>query len=359
MLSILDEFPYPWQRKIAQQLHITLCQISPTVRNTMLAAEQSGIDTSQIYSDQSIYLVWANILTFASAHGLLKGLINDICNRLNPSSPARPFLHDLLLNKPIILKAEPRGKDGQPAFIAGTDEIKDEEALLYRDDLTLQIGRIPLLINSLQLMLGLSPAICKLDVQINTEQQYGTGFRIGADLLLTNWHVLHNGSTGNQATGVIAEFVYEDDGVGGTLISQPIHCDVRTIISCKEDDWAVITVLESMDDKWPAIKISEGVEPKLLSSAFIIQHPLGNTKRIGFIRNQVSDFDDRLVHYLTDTEEGSSGSPVFNQDGELFALHHAGGRPQEKIGRPPMIKNEGIRISRIAQGLNNKGVSFL
>jgi V8-like Glu-specific endopeptidase len=77
---------------------------------------------------------------------------------------------------------------------------------------------------------------------------------------------------------------------------------------------------------------------------------------VGFVRNQVSFFDDRVVHYLTDTQEGSSGSPVFDRQGRLIALHHAGGRPQEVVGRSPMRKNEGIRISRIISGLTSQNV---
>ena len=65
------------------------------------------------------------------------------------------------------------------------------------------------------------------------------------------------------------------------------------------------------------------------------------------------------MHYLTDTQEGSSGSPVFDQEGKLFALHHAGGRPQEVLGRAPLSKNEGIRINKIVKGLQDKGVSIL
>jgi len=65
-----------------------------------------------------------------------------------------------------------------------------------------------------------------------------------------------------------------------------------------------------------------------------------------------------VVHYLTDTQEGSSGAPVFDAQGKLIALHHAGGRPQEVAGRAPLKKNEGIRISRIVAGLTAQGVVF-
>lgn len=358
MPNILDEFPYPWSKKVAQQLHITLCQISPSVKNTVLSAEKVGIDTYQIFTEQAVYMVWVEIIELASAQGLLRALVIDMHNRLAPTSPARPFLEELILNKVVIPDAEPRGPNGSPAFLKGNDDISEPEALLYRDDLTLQSGKIPQLIITLQTMVALSPAICRLVVDINGSLQNGTGFRISDDLLLTNWHVLHRMSDERQATNVVAEFNYEDDGAGGVLIAKPVNCDVSTILSNKEDDWAIIKVSEPMDDAWPAIKLIEAVSPKANSSAFIIQHPRGERKRIGFIRNQVSDFDERLVHYLTDTQEGSSGSPVFDQEGKLFALHHAGGRPQEILGRQPMSKNEGIRISKIVKELESKSVIF-
>jgi V8-like Glu-specific endopeptidase len=74
------------------------------------------------------------------------------------------------------------------------------------------------------------------------------------------------------------------------------------------------------------------------------------------VRNQVTAFDDRIVHYLSDTQPGSSGSPVLNDECRLIALHHSGGRPQEVAGKPPMRKNEGIRIPRIATALANLGI---
>ncbi len=356
MANILDEFPYPWSKKEAQQLHVTLCQVSPTVKNTVLAAEKSGVDTSQIFTDQAVYLVWVEILNYSAIHGLTRKMVQDVFDRLSTGSPAIAFLEQLLSDKPVITAAEPRGDNGKPNFIKGTDDITEPEALLYRDDLTLETGKILQLVETLRKMKDLSPSVCRLVVEVYGRGQYGTGFRIGPDLLLTNWHVLHRISDGVPATAVRAEFMYEDDGLGGDIAAKPIQCDITTIVSSRVDDWAVIKVSEPMDDAWPIIKLTESVAPQPQSSAFIIQHPLGNRKRVGFVRNQVSDFDDRLVHYLTDTQEGSSGSPVFDQSGKLFALHHAGGRPQEVLGRPPLSKNEGIRISKVMEGLLSQGV---
>ncbi len=65
------------------------------------------------------------------------------------------------------------------------------------------------------------------------------GFRIGKDLLLTNWHVLHRKSDDKRASAVVAEFGYEDDGLGGSRTAKPVKCDPATIVTDKADDWAV------------------------------------------------------------------------------------------------------------------------
>jgi Trypsin-like peptidase domain len=100
-----------------------------------------------------------------------------------------------------------------------------------------------------------------------------------------------------------------------------------------------------------AAPLDGGLDTVLGEGAFVIQHPLGGRKRVAIVRNQASFVDDRVVHYLSDTQAGSSGSPVFNADGRLIALHHAGGRPQVVTGKDPVLKNEGIRIPRVAAGL--------
>ena len=46
--------------------------------------------------------------------------------------------------------------------------------------------------------------------------------------------------------------------------------------------------------------------------AFIVQHPDGQQKRLGFVRNMITAVTDDRVQYLTDTQPGSSGAPVFD-----------------------------------------------
>jgi len=105
----------------------------------------------------------------------------------------------------------------------------------------------------------------------------------------------------------------------------------------------------------------------------IIQHPLGQPKQVVIRDNRLLDLPkptgldpklDRYAQYEADTERGSSGSPVFNDQWEVVALHHSGvpktndkGELVDQNGnvfdgkREPSrivwIGNEGIRVSRL------------
>jgi len=357
MASILDEFKYPWEKPEAQQLHVVLTQLNSTAQMAILAADKAGVDTTFILREQPPALVWADILRAASTQGLTRALVQQTRDRLNPSSPFKPFLDDLLTNKPASTEGEPVGADGSPVFLKGSDDVSENEALLYYDDLMMEIGKVPALITTLQRLVALAPAVCKLSVDLNGARKRGTAFRISSDLLLTNWHVLHKDEK-TRATAVTAEFGYEDDGSGGVITATAIPCDVGSIVTNKEDDWAVIRANQPLKDAWPVLKLSEAVEPTTNAATYIIQHPGGDLKRVGFVRNQICFFDDQVVQYLTDTRDGSSGAPVFNAEGRLIAVHHRGGRPQEVVGKAPIKKNEGIRIARILKGLDAQSVNL-
>jgi V8-like Glu-specific endopeptidase len=189
-------------------------------------------------------------------------------------------------------------------------------------------------------------------------RQFGTAFRIAENLLLTNWHVVHRRADKAPATAVAGEFGLEDDGRGGGLATVPIPCDAGGVVSDEADDWAVVRTTAPLHNDWPVLPLVGTPDPAVGEAAFVIQHPLGDRKRVAYVRNNVSFVDDRVVHYLSDTQVGSSGSPVLNAGGQLIALHHAGGRPQTVTGKDPVVKNEGIRIPRVVAGLAARGVAL-
>jgi endonuclease G, mitochondrial len=80
-------------------------------------------------------------------------------------------------------------------------------------------------------------------------------------------------------------------------------------------------------------------------SVTIVQHPAARRKEVALRENRLVDIPEQVLHYVTDTEPGSSGSPVFNDQWEVVALHHAS-VPDPSPGGSGSL-NEGIRISRI------------
>lgn len=91
------------------------------------------------------------------------------------------------------------------------------------------------------------------------------------------------------------------------------------------------------------------------------------TKRVVIRNNRVVDLSDgsgmdAYLHYLAQTEAGSSGSPVLNDQWEVVAVHHAAIGPIDRSGRltdsgarkrtpRAPTANEGIRVSRIVSHL--------
>ena len=92
----------------------------------------------------------------------------------------------------------------------------------------------------------------------------------------------------------------------------------------------------------------------------IIQHPKGSPLKVVLTQNHVTGaISDKRVHYVADTDDGSSGSPVLNQRWEVVALHHgsleialnaAGG------GKRISYENEGIPMRSIIDDFKSKNI---
>jgi hypothetical protein len=76
-------------------------------------------------------------------------------------------------------------------------------------------------------------------------------------------------------------------------------------------------------------------------------------KKIGMVHNVVRYVGD-AIRYRTDTEEGSSGSPVFNEQWQVVALHHRWVR--DSTGAATEIRSQERRIERVVAGLAAAGI---
>jgi S1-C subfamily serine protease len=341
-MGILDEFPYPFGQPMAQELMRMMAGLYRTQREAELLTEPLGVDPLEITPDLSPVELWHDLLLMLARNGKVRPAVEAARKRAEGNSRA-PFLDALLADKTAPVSAQSVGDDGKPDF---DDTVTTPEALLFFDDLTMPVGQVSNLIGTLGKMVAIAPAICLLRVRNVFGEFYGTGFRIGKDLILTNHHVLFPKNT--VAASVHADFGFDVDVNGKSLAVTPLQGTVDSIKGEKPDDWAVVKVADMKDD-WPVIALDDAPAPKAGDLAYILQHP--QQKRLGFVRNTISDVADGVIRYLTDTEPGSSGAPVFDAKGRLIALHHAGGRPVEIAGKPPVAKNEGVRISRVLERL--------
>ena len=194
-----------------------------------------------------------------------------------------------------------------------------------------------------------SRAVARVDIRDHAGRVtgFGTGSLVTPRLLLTNHHVLPDADT---AAASEIEFNFEDGVDGQPLQPRLFGLDPATFFLADEGlDFALVAVKSSPQELAQfGFNRTIGAEGKAIAGDFvtIVQHPEGQKKQVALRDNRIVDVFDEFLHYEADTQPGSSGSPVFNDQWELVALHHASVPAPEhpELGK---FVNEGIRISRL------------
>ncbi|MEM7344789.1 MAG: trypsin-like peptidase domain-containing protein [Chloroflexota bacterium] len=174
-------------------------------------------------------------------------------------------------------------------------------------------------------------------VRISTPTNLGSGFLCGNNVVMTNHHVLAEASTAQQSEFA---FFYELDRDYLEKQVQVVKAKPDGLFFSDEDlDIALIEVQTPPDDVSPLRLKRQRLNPDERVS--IIQHPGGHYKKISMQNNFVAYADTRVVQYTTSTEPGSSGSPVFNDDFEVVAIHSQGGMLTEPGSDRRYLRNGG------------------
>ncbi|RWX81556.1 peptidase [Neorhizobium lilium] len=222
-------------------------------------------------------------------------------------------------------------------------------------------------INFLSRGLAAGRAVCRIRVPTAGGEWFGSGFLVGPRILATNNHVLSSRADAAQAE---AEFGYEHDEEG--VLAPPVQFNLAPsdvfFTDIKNDITLVGVVPFSVGGVpltrfgfLPLLPLSgKGLEGEWVT---LIQHPGGQPKQMAVRACQIvelpSDEDDdvqHFIHYTTDTEPGSSGAPVLNDQWQVVAIHHKavpkpGGDNRKKLDQglePEWLANEGVRISAIS-----------
>ena len=227
----------------------------------------------------------------------------------------------------------------------------------------------------------------------------GTGFLVGSSYLLTNHHVLPNQEVCYEC---IAEFGYDQDVLGRKIppVAYQLDPDPHTgfFEISEELDYTLVklqdrpqdenlSILGRSGDRFGWIPLDENptniappVDEKkvaeLQAKGFqlrisqgqsiqgepvnIIQHPKGKRKQVILSSNRVTEIYKNFIHYQADADFSSSGSPVFNQQWQLVALHHAAVAAMQKNGNTTLeiVAEQGVRTCEIVKDLKKKARQY-
>ena len=194
---------------------------------------------------------------------------------------------------------------------------------------------------------------------------FGSGFMVARGILMTNNHVLPAFDDVQFAAANFGHARVEGRVASGTI--HPFSADPDEFVTVEDLDFTLIGLAQDPGlGHHPLI----GSIGKILvgQPVSIIQHPSGGPRRYAVDDNLLVDVLPDFLHYTTDTEPGSSGSPTFNHQWEVVALHHSGvprvreGAILTRSGAPwnpntmsdddiDWVANEGVRVSRIVARL--------
>jgi endonuclease G len=222
--------------------------------------------------------------------------------------------------------------------------------------------------------------IVALDRQSAIQEGFATGFLIAPSLLMTNHHVFAEAA---ETVDCGVQFLYEKGPGGDVGAGVVFSLDAGLFFYANEElDFAIVGVALTSSGGQPltefnSLPLSPVIGKILVGQPIsIIQYPDGGPKKYGVRDNELllAPADrEAFLQYSTDTLPGSSGSPAFNKDWEVVALHHSGvpeirdgqiltidgrtwtrGMPDSDIH---WVANEGVRISAICTHLAAAQVS--
>ena len=339
MTHFLDTLPFDLSSQPARELWAFLSDTYYREPQVEVLLRQAGIKPATINWAGSMELTWADILITSRNQGLLRPLLQVIASGTDVAVAAR--VQEWLGPEPPT--NAPPSSAGEPDWKGFTGGAGFERQILAE----------PTLLDVAFLRRGteLAAGVCRLLVTTEDSKKFvGTGFRIAENLLLSNHHVIFDRSHGNaRPVAVEAWFGYERAFDGADLQHDVVHGLPESARGGLDHDWAVIELDSPMPEGTPIISLTAQSTPRPGDRVYIIQHPNGGPKQIGMIHNEVRYVDQDVLQYWTDTAAGSSGSPVFDEQWQLVALHHRYVKHQADGGTE--YRNQGRRIERVAEAL--------
>jgi Trypsin-like peptidase domain len=217
--------------------------------------------------------------------------------------------------------------------------------------------------------------VCRVELEGNA---LGTGFLVGPDTVLTNWHVFEIAKNAGKVGQLGCRFDYVRLPNGQTDAGQLVLLDAAGSLdgypySAAEKAGNPDNPLPTMDQlDYALMRLASRVGEQQVDGAprgwialpktvlplpadapiLIVQHPEGTPMKLALDTQAVVGLNGNgtRIRYRTNTDPGSSGSPVFTMDWDLVALHHYGDPKWEN----PQF-NQGVPIELIRQRIVKDG----
>jgi len=239
----------------------------------------------------------------------------------------------------------------------------------------------------------LKDQVCRISVSQGANITCGTGFLVAPDVALTNYHVVQAVIAGQAKPGdvkLLFDYHLKEDGVTPCVgksytlaqdwlidASPYSPLDLQSDPGGDPDPEQLDYALLRLDGAPGREQISRPVGGAIAalprgyiplpspqaapvacipnSPILIIQHPHGKELKLAIDTDAVIGMNGNgtRLRYRTNTEAGSSGSPCFDANWTLVALHHSGDPNHSQFCHPQY--NQGIPIAAIVRLLEQRG----
>jgi endonuclease G, mitochondrial len=323
---------FPTREKLTRMVRITFNQ-------PLQAVAEGANQTERV--DQ--------LIEWAEAEGRLSDLV-AAARQQNPGNPKlQAFIRSLAADGPQPVAGSSAPRQGPSFDWRGPTDERQLEGLLrpQREVASYDMAFI-------QKASQPAAAICR--IELPNQKAIGTGFLVAQNLVLTNYHVIAPCADSDPLAllgEITLRFGYLTLESGQGAVGQTFRLAPNPLLRFKTVDQGLDYALLQVEDgilsaqalqpitRWPSRL------PNRDMNIHILQHPDGQTLRVTFSNNGITGVyeQDGLLQYVSDTAVGSSGSPCFNDNWELVAVHHA------QVPATFGVKCEGILFQAIYQDI--------